>query len=62
MQGKVKCEGEVVTKAGMLVPVDGHLTIEEAEERYASRAGLKLEAALTHFNINQITDVCVHLR
>ena len=52
MQGKVMVDGKIVTKSGTLVADDAAITYDIQEPKYASRAGLKLEAALKHFNID----------
>lgn len=52
MQGKVRVEGQVVTKAGTSVSDDVSLDVDVHEPRYVSRAGFKLEKALEHFALN----------
>jgi 23S rRNA (cytidine1920-2'-O)/16S rRNA (cytidine1409-2'-O)-methyltransferase len=51
MAGEVLVDGQKATKAGQLVSPDSHVEIT-AKLRYASRGGLKLEAALLNFNID----------
>ncbi len=46
MQGKVKVDGTVVSKAGMAVSDDAVITYDIAEPKYVSRAGFKLEKML----------------
>jgi 23S rRNA (cytidine1920-2'-O)/16S rRNA (cytidine1409-2'-O)-methyltransferase len=52
MQGKVRVEDTVVTKAGTLIPTDAQIFVDSQEPKYVSRAGFKLEKALDHFNID----------
>ncbi len=52
MEGKVVVDGVVVSKAGSSVDVAGELVLRGNEMPYVSRGGLKLEAALAHFNID----------
>ena len=51
-QGKVKVDGIVINKPGVMVEEDAHIELEFAEPKYVSRAGYKLEKALQHFGIN----------
>jgi 23S rRNA (cytidine1920-2'-O)/16S rRNA (cytidine1409-2'-O)-methyltransferase len=51
MAGEVLVDGQKATKAGQLVSLESSIEIT-AKLRYASRGGLKLEAALRNFNIN----------
>ena len=48
LAGQVRADGQVVSKAGALVPWDAPLTLA-ATERYVSRGGYKLEHGLRHF-------------
>ncbi|MGD1997488.1 MAG: TlyA family RNA methyltransferase [Candidatus Dependentiae bacterium] len=52
MQGKVLVNNQVVTKPGMQVSEEAELITNFSLPKYASRAGLKLEAALDHFAID----------
>jgi 23S rRNA (cytidine1920-2'-O)/16S rRNA (cytidine1409-2'-O)-methyltransferase len=52
MQGAVFVDGERVDKAGVLVKVDSDITVKDSSQKYVSRGGRKLEAALTGFDIN----------
>jgi len=52
MQGRVKVDSIVITKAGTLVSHDADIHVDMQEPPYVSRAGLKLAAALETFNIN----------
>ncbi|ACM23335.1 MULTISPECIES: TlyA family RNA methyltransferase [Thermotoga] len=51
LAGKILVNGEKVTKASKLVPVDSHLEVLE-EPRYVSRGGYKLESAFERFKID----------
>jgi len=51
MAGDVFVDGQKATKAGQLVSPESSIEIT-AKLRYASRGGLKLEAALLNFNID----------
>jgi 23S rRNA (cytidine1920-2'-O)/16S rRNA (cytidine1409-2'-O)-methyltransferase len=52
MEGKVLVGGHPVTKAGEMVAVDAEIGIKGEDIPYVSRGGLKLEAALSHFEIS----------
>jgi 23S rRNA (cytidine1920-2'-O)/16S rRNA (cytidine1409-2'-O)-methyltransferase len=52
MQGKVKVDGEVSTKAGHATYVDKEITLDADQPKYVCRAGFKLEKALEHFGID----------
>lgn len=52
MQGKVFVDDEKITKPGTLVAEDAKITHSIEEQKFVSRAGLKLEKALDHFNID----------
>ncbi len=57
MAGEVRMEGRFALKPGTLVPVDA--TIEIAtRERYVGRGGIKLEAALSNFDIDVQNRIC----
>jgi 23S rRNA (cytidine1920-2'-O)/16S rRNA (cytidine1409-2'-O)-methyltransferase len=49
MQGKVKVDGVVVTKAGTPVSEAAIIEVDAAVPKYVCRAGFKLEGALDHF-------------
>ncbi|MGO9952310.1 MAG: TlyA family RNA methyltransferase [Dissulfurispiraceae bacterium] len=51
MEGKVKVDGHPVTKAGEMVISDAQIDLKGEDMPYVSRGGLKLEAALKHFEI-----------
>lgn len=52
MQGKVFVDDEKITKAGTQVTDDAKITYTIEEQKFVSRAGLKLEKALDHFHID----------
>ena len=52
MQGKVRVDDQVETKAGTQVGQDQKITYSIEEQQYVSRAGLKLEKALDYFKIH----------
>lgn len=52
MQGKVKVEDKMVTKPGMATNVEAHIELNAEQPKYVGRAGLKLEKALTDFDID----------
>jgi 23S rRNA (cytidine1920-2'-O)/16S rRNA (cytidine1409-2'-O)-methyltransferase len=58
LAGKVRVEGQKVAKPGHLVVPDASIEVE-ARARYVSRAGAKLEAALTHFHVPVDGKVCM---
>ena len=49
MQGKVKVDGVVVTKAGTPIMIDAQIEVDSVIPKYVCRAGFKLEGALEHF-------------
>ena len=53
--GSVTVDGRVVTKPSLDVGCDAKILIDKSSKKYASRAGLKLEAALDAFKIG-VTD------
>lgn len=52
MQGKVRVDGQIVTKAGTLVAPDAQIDMDVTQPKYVSRAGFKLEAALEAFALD----------
>jgi 23S rRNA (cytidine1920-2'-O)/16S rRNA (cytidine1409-2'-O)-methyltransferase len=52
MAGLVQVDGIQVDKPGRLIPVSASVAIKKASRPYASRGGLKLEAALKHFPVD----------
>jgi 23S rRNA (cytidine1920-2'-O)/16S rRNA (cytidine1409-2'-O)-methyltransferase len=51
MAGEVWVRDQRVDKPGALVPTDAELEVRGADIPFVSRGGLKLDAALTHWNI-----------
>src|SRR3954462_13224992 len=58
LAGKVRVEGQNSVKPGQLVGVDAHIEVEAAP-KYVSRAGVKLEAALSRFHVQVQGKVCM---
>lgn len=52
MEGKVLVGGMPVTKAGSMVNADAGIELRGGDIPYVSRGGIKLEAAIKHFNIS----------
>src|SRR5690348_3344270 len=52
MQGKVKVDGKIVTKAGSAVSTQAKVEYDIEQPKYVSRAGFKLEKALQVFNVD----------
>ncbi len=52
MQGKVRVEDTIVSKAGTPIAPDALIVLETNEPKYVSRAGFKLEKALDHFALD----------
>lgn len=52
MAGHVKVDGMLVDKAGFLVPVLASISLKKSSCSYASRGGVKLEAAIKHFSVD----------
>jgi 23S rRNA (cytidine1920-2'-O)/16S rRNA (cytidine1409-2'-O)-methyltransferase len=61
MAGVVTIDGHVIDKAGMLVADDALCEVRDSRDelRYASRGGLKLEAALDAFGLNPAGLICL---
>ncbi len=61
MAGMVSVNGRVVDKAGTLAPEDALCEVRDSrgELRYASRGGLKLEAALDVFDLHPAGLICL---
>jgi len=51
MEGNVLVDNAPVTKAGAMINPDSSITLKSEDIPYVSRGGLKLEAAIKHFNI-----------
>lgn len=52
MEGNILVNGAPVTKAGIMIDKDADIVLRGQDIPYVSRGGLKLRAALDHFNIN----------
>jgi 23S rRNA (cytidine1920-2'-O)/16S rRNA (cytidine1409-2'-O)-methyltransferase len=60
LAGNVEVEGIALPKAGMMVRSDIAVTVKQ-RERFVSRGGLKLQAALDHFGIAISDLVCTDI-
>ncbi len=60
LAGEVTVNGQVVPKPGMLVPADAEISVRQPL-RYVSRGGLKLEGALTEFQIHVAGKLCADI-
>ncbi len=61
LAGQVRVNGRKLEKAGALVAADARIEIDGSRLRYASRGGLKLEAALEEFGVNPAGKVCLDI-
>ncbi|MGH9356118.1 MAG: TlyA family RNA methyltransferase [Terriglobia bacterium] len=61
LSGHVLINGQKVEKCGGAVPVDAAVRITGEPLRYVSRAGLKLEAALDHFQMDPRGKLCLDI-
>jgi len=52
MEGNVLVDNAPVTKAGAMINPDSSITLKSEDIPYVSRGGLKLEAAIKHFNVS----------
>lgn len=59
MAGEIWSSNERLDKAGMLVSTELPLEVRSISPKYVSRAGLKLEHALTYFKISVQNQVCL---
>ncbi len=59
--GKVKANGHIIIKASFDAPDDCEISVESNEEKYVSRGGYKLEAALDAFHIDVSGLDCVDI-
>ena len=57
MAGKVRVDGQVITKAGTQIPLDASLSLVDGLP-YVSRGGVKLAAALEEFAVDPTGAVC----
>ncbi len=60
LAGKVTVNGQRADKPGRLISGTAHIEVDQPR-RYVSRGGLKLEAALSHFNIAAEGKVCLDI-
>lgn len=58
LAGKVMVESQKATKPGHAVTPGAHIEVAE-RLKYVSRGGLKLEAALAHFDISAAQKICL---
>jgi 23S rRNA (cytidine1920-2'-O)/16S rRNA (cytidine1409-2'-O)-methyltransferase len=61
LAGHVLVEEQKVEKCGALVSVDARVRIVGEAARYVSRAGIKLDAALDHFEVNVEDKRCLDI-
>jgi 23S rRNA (cytidine1920-2'-O)/16S rRNA (cytidine1409-2'-O)-methyltransferase len=59
LAARVRVDGQVVTKAGTLVPEDAPIELLAPASPYVSRGGEKLAAALDHFGVDPKALVCL---
>jgi 23S rRNA (cytidine1920-2'-O)/16S rRNA (cytidine1409-2'-O)-methyltransferase len=58
LAGEIRIDGHPAKKAGDLIPESSHLEITH-QQKYASRAGAKLEGALKDFAIDPMGKICL---
>lgn len=61
MAGHVRVNGQPATKPGSMFAADLQIDIVGEKQKYASRAGLKLEGALEDFNVGVDHAVCLDI-
>jgi 23S rRNA (cytidine1920-2'-O)/16S rRNA (cytidine1409-2'-O)-methyltransferase len=59
LAGRVRVDGQLLTKAGTLVPEDAPLELLAPASPYVSRGGEKLAAALDYFGVDPAGLVCL---
>ena len=59
MAGQVLADEQKVDKPGRRVPVDSEVRLLGQPQRFVSRAGFKLEAALEHFGVDVAGRICL---
>jgi 23S rRNA (cytidine1920-2'-O)/16S rRNA (cytidine1409-2'-O)-methyltransferase len=59
MAGEICVDGRSVTKPGAMIPANAKIEILHIGEKYASRAGMKLEGALEDFHIPAEGCICL---
>src|SRR5580700_999284 len=60
LAGQVLVDGQRADKAGHAVPTESRIELLESS-RFVGRGGLKLEAALDHFDIHVAGKVCLDI-
>ena len=58
LAGKVRVEGQNARQARTVIATDARIEVEAAA-KYVSRAGAKLEAALSHFHVSVAGKICM---
>jgi 23S rRNA (cytidine1920-2'-O)/16S rRNA (cytidine1409-2'-O)-methyltransferase len=61
LAGEVRIGDTRSEKAGALIPLDAHIEIKGSSQKYASRAGMKLEGALEDFGIFVEGRICLDI-
>jgi 23S rRNA (cytidine1920-2'-O)/16S rRNA (cytidine1409-2'-O)-methyltransferase len=61
LAGQVLANNQLIDKAGQKVDITSQLRIKGEQLKYVSRAGLKLEAALNHFDIKAKDKLCLDI-
>jgi 23S rRNA (cytidine1920-2'-O)/16S rRNA (cytidine1409-2'-O)-methyltransferase len=61
LAGEVRIGETRSEKAGALIPLDAHIEIKGNSQKYASRAGMKLEGALEEFNVPVKDRICLDI-
>lgn len=51
LAGAIEIEGQRIEKPGTRIPITSEIRVTTSGQKYVSRGGLKLEAALEHFSI-----------
>lgn len=59
MAGEIRVDGQPATKPGAMIATDARIEIVRERQRFASRAGFKLEGALEDFGIAAEGRVCL---
>lgn len=59
MSGNVLVNGQREDKAGTMIDVKAEITIKGGQLKYVSRGGLKLEKAMSHFDLTLEGKVCM---
>ena len=61
MEGNVFVDNQREDKAGSMFPTDCRIEIHGNTLKYVSRGGLKLEKAMTHFDISLENKICMDI-